>query len=60
MAASPGPGQVWVNTESHIYHKPGSKNYGKTKQGQYMSEQEAIAEGNRPARVWVAPTSPHP
>jgi len=28
---------VWVNTESHVYHKEGSRFYGKTKQGKYIS-----------------------
>ncbi len=41
-----GPGMVWVNTESHIYHKEGSRWYGKTKKGKYMSEQDALKEGN--------------
>jgi hypothetical protein len=45
-AAGGGPGQVWVNTKSHIYHKPGSKLYGKTKHGKYMSEADAIKEGD--------------
>ena len=35
---------VWVNTDSHIYHKEGSRYYGKTKQGKYMSEADAIKE----------------
>src|SRR5207253_10735324 len=48
-----GPDEVWVNTETHVYHKAGSRYYGKTKQGKYMSEQDAISEGNRPARVWL-------
>jgi hypothetical protein len=42
-------GQVWVNTRSGKYWKPGSRYYGKTKQGQYMSEEEAIQKGFRPA-----------
>src|SRR4029450_8316254 len=44
-----GPGMVWVNTDSHIYHKEGSRFYGKTKTGKYMTEQEALKEGNRAA-----------
>ncbi len=36
---------VWVNTESGVYHKPGSRYYGKTKQGKYMQEADAIKAG---------------
>jgi hypothetical protein len=46
-----GHGMVWVNTDSHIYHKEGSRYYGKTKQGKYMSEAEAIKEGDRPSKT---------
>lgn len=44
-----GPGMVWVNTKSKVYHKQGSRYYGKTKQGKYMSEQDATAEGDKAA-----------
>jgi hypothetical protein len=44
------PGMVWVNTESKVYHKEGDRWYGKTKQGKYMTESEAIAAGYRAAK----------
>jgi hypothetical protein len=42
-----GQGMVWVNTESKIFHREGSRYYGKTKQGKYMTEEEALKEGYR-------------
>lgn len=45
-----GKDMVWVNTESKIYHKAGTHWYGKTKQGSYMTESEAIKAGYREAR----------
>jgi hypothetical protein len=48
-AAGGGHGLVWVNTETHVYHKEGSRFYGKTKQGKYVSEADAIKEGDRAA-----------
>jgi uncharacterized protein YraI len=41
--------KVWVNTNSDIYHCPGTRWYGNTKEGEYMTQAQAVAEGNRPA-----------
>ena len=46
--AKPNP-MVWVNIESGVYHKPGSRFYGRTKKGQYMTEADARKAGYRPA-----------
>lgn len=48
-ASQPGadasPGQVWVNTRSGVFWRPGTRYYGKTKQGEYMSEADALKAG---------------
>ncbi|WP_454734059.1 MULTISPECIES: hypothetical protein [Cupriavidus] len=46
-AAAPAgaAGQVWVNKSSKTYHCAGSRWYGKTKNGAYMSESQATAQG---------------
>jgi competence protein ComEA len=49
-APTAGSGQVWVNLDSKIYHRQGDRWYGKTKNGKYMSEQDAIAAGYRAAK----------
>ena len=50
QAPGGGNGLVWVNPETHVYHKEGSKWYGRTKHGKYESEQDAIKEGNHAAK----------
>ena len=49
VATPAAAGQVWVNTKSGKYWLPGSRYYGKTKQGEYMSETDARAKGYSPA-----------
>ncbi len=44
-AAGGGAGKVWVNSKSNTYHCQGTKYYGKTKEGAYMSEADAKAKG---------------
>ena len=41
--------KVWVNTKSHVYHCPGTRYYGNTKNGDYMTQAEAQKMGSRPA-----------
>jgi hypothetical protein len=41
--------KVWVNTSSGVYHCPGTRWYGATKRGEYMSQGEAQQKGYRPA-----------
>jgi hypothetical protein len=41
--------RVWVNTASGVYHCPGSRWYGNTKQGEYMTQAEAQKKHYRPA-----------
>jgi hypothetical protein len=47
MAPAPGGGadKVWLNTASNVYHCPGTRYYGTTKAGAYMTEAEAKAKG---------------
>ena len=43
----PSQAVVWTNTKSKIYHHAGANTYGHTKEGAYMCEADATAEGDR-------------
>src|SRR5215475_6792250 len=49
IADAKAKGLVWVNTSSKVYHKDG-KFYGKTKQGQFLTEADAQKAGYRAAK----------
>ena len=42
---------VWANLNSKIYHFSGHKDYGKTKEGAYMCEKDAIGQGVRASKT---------
>ncbi len=54
-AVAPQKGMVWVNTASGVYHREGSRSYGKTKQGRYMTEADALKAGYHLAKGETKP-----
>jgi hypothetical protein len=53
IADARAKGMVWVNSSTKVYHKDGQF-YGKTKKGQFMTEDDAKKAGNRAAQEPVA------
>ena len=49
IAAAKASHKVWVNLDSGIYHKSG-RWYGKTKNGKFMTVDEAKKAGYKPAK----------
>ena len=47
---APAKGMVWVNTATRVYHYEGDQWYGKTKEGKFMTEQDAIKAGYRASK----------
>src|SRR5713101_189655 len=50
----PTAGMVWVNTKSKVFHREGDRWYGKTKEGTFMTEADALKEGYRPSKEGAA------
>ncbi len=48
-AETAAPDEVWVNTRSGKYWLPGSRFYGKTREGIFMTEIDALDSGYTPA-----------
>jgi hypothetical protein len=44
------PGEVWVNLRSGIYWRPGTRYYGRTREGKYLRESAAKRAGYRAAK----------
>jgi hypothetical protein len=49
ISAARARGDVWVNTQTGVYHKSG-RWYGATKEGKFMSEQDAVRAGYHAAK----------
>src|SRR5262249_20850209 len=50
----PQKGMVWVNTKSKVFHKEGDRWYGKTKEGKFMTEADALKAGYHESKEGAA------
>lgn len=50
----PAKGMVWVNTKSGVYHSEGDRWYGKTKEGKFMTEADAVKAGYHASKEGAA------
>jgi len=54
----PAAGMVWVNLDTKIFHREGDRWYGRTKHGKYMTEAQALREGDRVSHAKGEPEKP--
>jgi predicted flap endonuclease-1-like 5' DNA nuclease len=54
----PAAGMVWVNLDTKIFHREGDRWYGRTKHGKYMTEAQAVREGDRVSHAKGEPEKP--
>jgi hypothetical protein len=53
----PAKGMVWVNTKSGVFHHEGDRWYGKTKEGKFMTEADALKAGYHESKEGTAKKS---
>jgi Helix-hairpin-helix motif len=53
----PAKGMVWVNTGTGVFHYEGDRWYGKTKEGKFMTEADALKAGYRASKEGAAKKS---
>jgi hypothetical protein len=54
----PVKGMVWVNLSTKVFHREGDRYYGNTKNGKFMTEDEAVKAGYREAKATAKKPKP--